>query len=132
MLVVMEQLEKEELKAELRQIVGVAMDYFKSQVDLIAEQYCSLVDCMDGMDTKIDVCVSRIDILSIEVGFLRRDVDAIKADIVVIKSDIVIIKSDVLNMKTDIASIKTDLRGKADARDMVMLDRRVCALETTG
>ncbi len=92
MLIVMEQSEKEELKTELRQIVGVAMECFKGQAALIAEQYGDLVSRMDGMDAKIDSYGGKVDLLSIEMGLLRRDIKVVKGDT---------------------ASIKTDLRGKA-------------------
>jgi hypothetical protein len=119
----MEKIEIEEFFAEMRRIVevqirqavGVLVEHYDDKIKLVVEQYDGIAGHMGNMERKLDSHTEMI-------GELAEDVFNIKEDIKILKGDAAFLRADTL-------AIKNKLDVKGDKRDVVLLDRRVQALE---
>lgn len=110
-------LEKERLehKVEMERYLGGLSEDFQSKLDLVVEQYDSIIKKQD-MHTEI---------LERHEGILNRHTEILERHDRKLDSHTEMVGT----MMEDISDIKDMLDGKAEKRDLIVLDRRVSSLE---
>ena len=99
----------------MERYIGTLTEDFDSKVQLIAEQYTSIIEKLDSHSKMIAINTEKI--------------TSIEMNIVSMQQDIEIMKADIEMTKIDINFIKGSLKQKVDIEDFNALERRMILLE---